>query len=118
MLLPITERSRDVMNILVVGGDSVQGFRQWSIGRKSHVEHWTGRKHRDLVRSIPKTTDAVVVVLDRVNHALAKRVRREASRRGLPVYFQKRSQQKDIGAHSVCFDSRRLQERSFNGQPH
>lgn len=62
------------MAILVVGGDSVEIFRRWAAEARIHVEHWTGRKPRDLVRSIPKATDAVVVVLDRVNHALAKRV--------------------------------------------
>jgi hypothetical protein len=46
------------------------------------------------VRAIPKAT-AVVVVLDRLNHALARRVRGEASRRGLPVYFLKRGHQRD-----------------------
>jgi len=105
------------MNILLVGGDSAEVFRQRSIGRKSRVEHWTGRKHRDLVRPIPKATDAVVVVLDRVSHTLARRVRGEASRRGLPVYFLKRGRQVDIGAHSesACFDSRRYREFSING---
>lgn len=108
---------RDTMNILIVGGDSIEAFRQRSIGT-SRVDHWTGRKHRDLVRSIPKATDAVVVVLDRVNHSLARRVRREASRRRLPVYFLKRSQQKDIDVYSdsACFDSRRFRELSINGQ--
>ncbi len=107
------------MNILIVGGDSAETFRQRSIGM-NRVDHWTGRKHRDLVRAIPKATDAVVVVLDRVNHSLARRVRSEASRRRLPVYFLKRSQQRDIDAHSdsVCFDSRRFRERSLNGQFH
>ncbi|MDK2743090.1 MAG: DUF2325 domain-containing protein [Nitrospira sp.] len=105
------------MNILLVGGDSAEVFRKRSGGRKSRVEHWTGRKHRDLVRSIPKATEAVVVVLDRVSHTLARKVRGEASRRGLPVYFLKRGRQMDVDARSesVCFDSRRYRELSVNG---
>jgi hypothetical protein len=105
------------MNILIVGGDSTETFRQRLIGRKSQVEHWTGRKHRDLVRSIPKATDAVVVVLDRVSHVLARRVRGEASRRGLPVYFLKQGRPMNIDSHSdsACFDSRRYRELSING---
>ncbi len=104
------------MNILIVGGDSIEVFRQWSMGT-SRVDHWTGRKHRDLVRSIPKATDAVVVVLDRVSHTLARRVRSEASRRGLPVYFLKRSRQMDVDSYSnsACFDSRRYRELAVNG---
>ena len=105
------------MNLLVVGGDSAAVFRQRAIGRISHVEHWSRRKHRDLVRTIPKATEAVIVVLDRVSHALAKRVRGEASRRGLPVYFLKRGQQRDVGSQlgSACFDVRQYRKVSAHG---
>lgn len=104
------------MNLLIVGGDSAEVFRQRTT-RTSRVEHWSGRKHRDLVRTIPKATEAVVVVLDRVSHALAKRVRGEASRRGLPVYFLKRGQQRAVGSQlgSACFDSQQYRELSAHG---
>ncbi len=79
------------MSILVVGGDSIDGIKQRArAGSHGCVEHWSGRKTRDLVKPIPKKTTAVVVVLDRVNHTLARKVRAEATRRGLPVFFQKR----------------------------
>jgi len=107
----------DAMNLLIVGGDSAAVFRERTAGRASRVEHWSGRKHRDLVRTIPKAIEAVVVVLDRVSHALAMRVRGEASRRGLPVYFLKRSQQRDVGSQrgSACFDSQRYRKVSAHG---
>ena len=107
----------DAMNLLIVGGDSAAVFRERTVGRTSRVEHWTGRKHRDLVRIIPKATEAVVVVLDRVSHALANLVRGEASRRGLPVYFLKRGQQRDVGSQrgTVCFDSHQYQKVSAHG---
>ena len=78
--------------ILIVGGDSVGAFtrRTNSIGWPL-VQHWSGRKRRDLARSIPRQTDAVIVVLDRVSHALARKIRTEATRRGLPVLYQKRA---------------------------
>jgi len=79
------------MSILVVGGDSAEIFRQQTGGGHGYVQHWSGRKNRDLSRSIPKDTEAVVVVLDRVSHGLARKVRTEATRRGLPVFFQKRA---------------------------
>ncbi len=105
------------MNLLIIGGDSAEVFRQRTEGRSSRVEHWSGRKHRDLIRTIPKATEAAVVVLDRVSHALAKRVRGEASRRGLPVYFLKRGEQRDIGSQlgSACFDVRRYRKLSAHG---
>jgi hypothetical protein len=89
------------MTLLVVGGDSAEMFRRCATKTRRHVEHWSGRKSRDLVRSIPKNTEVVVVVLDRVSHALVKRVRREASRRGLPVYFQKLGRRVDAGTQAV-----------------
>ena len=79
------------MSILVVGGDSAEMFRQHVSGGHGYVEHWSGRKNRDMSKSIPKDADAVVVVLDRVSHGLARKVRTEATRRDLPVFFQKRS---------------------------
>lgn len=82
------------MSILVVGGDSVDALTQRArAGVHGYVKHWSGRKTRDRMRSIPKDTEAVVLVLDRVNHTLARKVRTEATRRGLPVFFQKRGRQ-------------------------
>lgn len=76
------------MSILIVGGDSVDAITQRArADGHGCVEHWSGRKTRDLARSIPNDTEAVVVVLDRVNHTLARKVRTEATRRGLPVFF-------------------------------
>jgi hypothetical protein len=61
------------MSILVVGGDSVSAITERAYaGGHGCVEHWSGRKTRDLTRSIPKDTEAVVLVLDRVNHTLAR----------------------------------------------
>lgn len=82
------------MSTLVVGGDSVGTITERArAGGHGCVEHWSGRKTRDRMRSIPKDTEAVVLVLDRVNHTLARKVRTEATRRGLPVFFQKRGRQ-------------------------
>lgn len=67
--------------------------RRVTADRRGHVAHWSGRKARDLTKPIPKDTDAVVVVLDRVSHALAKKVLAEAAHRGLPVFFKKRRRQ-------------------------
>jgi len=55
------------MSILVVGGDSVSAITERAYaGGHGCVEHWSGRKTRDLMRSISKDTEAVVLVLDRV----------------------------------------------------
>lgn len=92
-LLPFNQGTKRSMSILVVGGDSAEMVRQQVGGGHGYVEHWSGRKPQDLAKSIPKDTEAVVVVLDLVSHALARKVRTEATRRGLPVFFQKRARQ-------------------------
>ena len=82
------------MAILVAGGDSVKAITQRArAGGHGCVEHWSGRKTRDSAKAIPKDTEAVVIVLDLVSHKLARKVRTEAARRGLPVFFQKRGRQ-------------------------
>ena len=73
----------------LVGGDSVDAIKaRATAGGHGYVTHWSNRKTRDLAKSIPKDTEAVVVVLDRISHA-----RTDATRRGLPVFFQKRGRQ-------------------------
>jgi hypothetical protein len=77
--------------IVVVGGDSVEAIKQrFGIDRAQTIEHWSGRRARDLQRSLPKDTEAVVVILDRISHSLARKVRAEAGRRGLPISFMGR----------------------------
>lgn len=88
------------MAILVVGGDSVDAIKERATaGGHGYVTHWSGRKTRDTGKAIPKDTDAVVVVLDRISHALTRKVRTEAARRGLPVFFQQRGRQIPDTAH-------------------
>ena len=91
ILLPFIEEAKRSMSILVVGGDSAEMFRQQTGGMHGYVEHWSGRKTREMAKSIPKDTEAVIVVLDWVSHGLARKVRSEAIRRGLAVFFQKRA---------------------------
>ena len=98
-LLPVSEEAKRLMSILIVGGDSAEIFRQQTGGGHGYVEHWSGRKNRDMAKSIPKDTEAVVVVLDRVSHGLARKVRTEATRRGLPVFFQKRARRVGLSDH-------------------
>jgi hypothetical protein len=72
-------------NILIIGGDSIAIFTQRNARGRRSLAHFSGRKRRDLERPIPRHTEAVVVVLDRVGHALARKIRIEAGRRGLPI---------------------------------
>jgi len=78
-LQTLAARRRRALNGTLCG-DSAEMLRRCAARTRRHVKHWTGHKSRDLVRSIPNATDAIVVVLDQVSHALANKVRRDASR--------------------------------------
>lgn len=89
------------MAILVGGGDSVDAIKErGTAGGHGYVTHWSGRKTRDLTKSIPKDTEAVVVVLDRISHVLARKVRTEAARRGLPV-FSRNGDVRSLTQHTI-----------------
>ncbi|MCC2642779.1 MAG: hypothetical protein K0S45_3192 [Nitrospira sp.] len=75
------------MSILVVGGDSVDAIKQRArAGGHGCVDHWSGRKTRDMTKSIPKDTEAVLLVLDLVNHTLARKVRTKPRLAAFPSF--------------------------------
>jgi hypothetical protein len=80
------------MNTLIVGGDYVDGLLEELAGLGlSRVEHWGGRKVREVNRPIPADMDLVVVLFDYVNHNLLRKVEVAAARQGLQVIYSRRS---------------------------
>lgn len=80
------------MSALIVGGDRVDSFRDYLAGRGYQpIRHWSGRKPGECHRSIPVDTRVVVVVVDQINHGLARKIRRIAHEMAVPVVFSKRS---------------------------
>jgi hypothetical protein len=80
------------MAALIVGGDRVDSFRDYLTGQGYQpVRHWSGRKPGECHRSIPVDTRVVVVVVDQINHGLARRIRRVADEMSVPIVFSKRS---------------------------
>ncbi len=89
-ILPDTGRYE--MTALIVGGDYIKPIEKIITDRGvPKVRHWTGRKAGDLKRTVPKDTQFVVLLLDYLNHGLAKKVRGDADRLGLPVIYCRRS---------------------------
>ncbi len=76
--------------VLVVGGDHLGAIRSnlESLGLGS-VHHVRGRNVGRV--DIPAGTQLVVVLVDYINHNLARKVKAEAKRRELPVVFARRS---------------------------
>lgn len=80
------------MAALIVGGDKVDAFRDYLAERGfGPVRHWSGRKPGECHRPIPVDTRVVVVVVDQINHGLARKIRRAAGEMSVPVVFSKRS---------------------------
>lgn len=80
------------MSALIIGGDRISTYRDFLADRGyMPVRHWNGRKQSEVHRQIPIDTRLVVVMIDQVNHNLAKKVRRAAEDRQLPVVYCRRS---------------------------
>lgn len=80
------------MSALIIGGDRISAYREWLQERGFvPVRHWNGRKKSECHRQIPVDTRLVVVLVDQVNHGLAKKMRRVAGEMNVPVVFSRRS---------------------------
>lgn len=76
------------MSVLIVGGDRAAVYREQlqALGFDSFA-HWSGRTGSDCHRKIPDDTRLVVVLINFVNHGLARKVRRLASEMAVEVVF-------------------------------
>jgi len=80
------------MTALIVGGDYIKQLEKIITDRGVlRIKHWTGRKPGDLKRTVPKGTALVVVLCDYLSHGLAKKIKGDAERLGLPVLYCRRS---------------------------
>lgn len=80
------------MSALIVGGDRVGPYRDFLVGRGfAPVRHWSGRNQSECHRPIPLDTRVVVVMVDFINHGLAKKIRRAAGDMAVPIVFSRRS---------------------------
>lgn len=79
------------MGALIIGGDRIASYRDYLQERGFFpIHHWNGRKNSECHRRIPLDTHLVVVLVDQVNHGLARKVRRHAEQMGVPVVFSRR----------------------------
>ncbi len=80
------------MRAVIVGGDYIKQIEKaFAVKGVTRVEHWTGRKNGDLKKTLPGDTRLVILLCDYVSHSLAKKVRDDADRQGLPVIYCRRS---------------------------
>jgi len=76
------------MAALIIGGDRVAVYMNYlqRLGYTT-IRHWNGRKNSECHRQVPVDTSLVVILIDHVNHGLARKMRRVASERRLPIVF-------------------------------
>jgi hypothetical protein len=80
------------MTAVIVGGDYIRQIEKILAGKGvKRVEHWAGRKPGDLRKSFPKDTRFVVMLYDYLSHSLARKVKEDAERMGLPILYCRRS---------------------------
>lgn len=81
------------MRAMIIGGDKVDGTRQALVASGyADVLHWSGRKRSDLRREMPQGVAHMVIMLDFVNHNLAKRMKAIARERDISVVYVGRKQ--------------------------
>jgi len=89
--------------VLVIGGDHLGSIGQnlLNMGFKA-VKHVTGRTERRV--EIPAGTELVVVLIDYVNHNLARWVKEQAKARQVPIIFSRRSWSSICSSLQNCTD--------------
>lgn len=81
------------MRAMIVGGDNVDATRRALLaGGYTEVVHWSGRKRSDLTRNIPAGIAHMVIMLEFVNHNLAKRMKIVARAQQISVAYIGRKQ--------------------------
>ena len=76
------------MAALIIGGDRVAVYMNYlqRLGYAT-IRHWNGRKKSECHLQIPVDTSLVVILIDHVNHGLAKKTRRTANEMRVPIVF-------------------------------
>ena len=79
------------MAALIIGGDRVAVHIHYlqRLGYAT-IRHWNGRRKSECHRQIPVDTSLVVILIDQVNHGLAKKARRTANEMRVPIVFSGR----------------------------
>lgn len=76
------------MRAMIVGGDNVDATRRALLADGfSEVLHWSGRKHSDLKRAVPAGIGHMVIMLEFVNHNLARRMKQVARTQRISVAY-------------------------------
>lgn len=81
------------MKAMIIGGDKVETTRRALLASGyADIVHWSGRKSSDLKREVPTGIDHMVIMLDFVNHNLARRMKAIARAQQISMVYVGRKQ--------------------------
>jgi hypothetical protein len=81
-----------VMTVLIVGGDRISSIAKFlNQNGYDDIKHWDARRNGDTHRFMPQSTRLVVILINFLNHGMAKKIKRDAEQLGVPVLFSKNS---------------------------
>ncbi|MEQ6290839.1 DUF2325 domain-containing protein [Vogesella sp. GCM10023246] len=82
------------MKAMIVGGDRIDTARRALLASGyGDIVHWSGRKPADLTRPLPAGVAHMVIMLDFINHNLARRMKDLARERQISVAYVGRKRQ-------------------------
>ena len=80
------------MTVLIVGGDRISSITKYLTQNGfDEINHWDARRNGDTHRYMPQNTRLVVILINFLNHGMAKKIKRDAEQLGVPVLFSKNS---------------------------
>lgn len=80
------------MTVLIVGGDRISSITKYlNQNGYDKIKHWDARRNGDTHRFMPQSTRLVVILINFLNHGMARKIKREAEQLGIPILFSKNS---------------------------
>lgn len=95
----MTESPRDPRpQVLLVGGTHPKPIVAMLEARGCEVSWWSGQRHDEFRRPIPRATSLVLVITDAINHAMLRGIRERCQSADIPVVFS-RSRKSELRQH-------------------
>lgn len=80
------------MTVLIVGGDCISSITKYlTQNGYDRILHWDARRNGDTHRYMPQNTRLVVILINFLNHGMARKIKRNAELLGVPVLYSKNS---------------------------
>ncbi|WP_114637165.1 DUF2325 domain-containing protein [Polynucleobacter necessarius] len=94
------------MTVLIVGGDCISSITKYlAQNGYDQIQHWDARRNGDTHRYMPQNTRLVVILINFLNHGMARKIKRNAEQLGVPVLFTANKAYKYIKLLRCCLSN-------------